>query len=74
MIEEVTVEDFGSVVLYRPHTRAARDWLMENADSRPWQWFGGTLTVEHRFAEAISMGLLEAGFELQIIFHNGRAR
>jgi hypothetical protein len=53
----VTVEDYGSVVLFRPHTRAARLWLERNTAWGNWQWVDGALMVEHRYAADIRMGL-----------------
>ena len=44
------IADHGSIVTIRPVSEAAREWLDENVDAEPWQWLGGALCVDHRFA------------------------
>ena len=51
----------GSILLFRPLTDAAREWLEEHVQEDA-QWFGGALVVEHRFAGDLAVGLVQAGF------------
>ena len=60
-IVDVRVNDQGSVVLLQPITEAASDWIDENIESEGWQWFGGALAVEHRYADAIIEGMQSDG-------------
>jgi hypothetical protein len=54
-----TVEDHGSLMLFRPLDAEVTAWLEEHTDGH---WFGGALAVEPRFAEALALGMLDAGF------------
>lgn len=56
----VTVEDHGTIIGITPLTQEAREWLSKNAVTEPWQWLGGTLMVDRRFAGALLDGLEEA--------------
>ena len=57
------IADHGSVFLIRPVSEAARQWLDENIVAEPWQWFAGSLAVDHRFARDIVAQITDAGFE-----------
>ncbi len=61
---DFTIADHGSVFLIRPVSEAARQWLDENAVAEPWQWLGGALAVDHRFARNIIAELTDAGFKI----------
>lgn len=58
---DVTVENHGSLVLFRPHTDAARTWVEDHVDDGA-QWFGGALVVEPRYAMPFTEALMESGF------------
>lgn len=60
---DFTIADHGSLFLIRPVSKAARQWLDENVVAEPWQWLGGALAVDHRFARDILAELVDAGFE-----------
>lgn len=61
---DLYVEDHGSVILFRPVSRGAREWLDKNV-SEDAQWFGGALAVEHRYAESLADGMTDAGLLLK---------
>ena len=42
--------DHGSVIAIVPLTPAAIGWIDENVVSEPWQWHGGALCVDPRYA------------------------
>ena len=50
----------GSILLFRPLTDAAREWLKENVQGDA-QWFGDALVVERRYAGDLAVGMLAAG-------------
>ena len=56
------IENHGSIILFRPITKEAREWLDFNCTPEPWQWFGGALAVEPRCAPDIHEGLVNDGF------------
>ena len=58
------ISDHGTVILIRPVSEAAHQWVEENVVVEPWQWFGGALGVDHRFARDLLDGIAAAGFEI----------
>jgi hypothetical protein len=63
--EDVEVEDQGSIVLLVPKTGAALRWFEDNVQSASWQWLGGSLAVDGRYARDIVAGLEAEGFLLR---------
>lgn len=57
---DVTVENHGSLVLVRPETDAATDWLNDNTDPEA-TWFAGALVVEPRYVEDLLLGMADEG-------------
>lgn len=43
----------GSVVLFGPNTQEGREWMNSELQSEPWQWLGGSLVVDARFAQGL---------------------
>ncbi len=64
MMADVNIENHGSLVLIRPLTEAASDWLDENI-SEDAQHFGGAVVVEPRYVEAIVEGMRNDGLEVR---------
>jgi len=64
MMADVNIESHGSLVLIRPLTEAASDWLDENI-SEDAQHFGGAVVVEPRYVEAIVEGMQNDGLEVR---------
>lgn len=64
-IPDVLVHNEGTVFLFNPLTPAAREWIDENVATEPYQWFGTTLVVEHRYAWGLAEGMKDAGLVLQ---------
>lgn len=62
---DVTVLNEGTIVLFVLNTEAAQEWVEENVDAPDYLRFGGNLAVEHRFAEAIIHGMLDAGLDVR---------
>lgn len=61
---DIEVENGGSLFLFRPLTDAGREWLNENTETEPYQWFGGALAVEHRYAQDLAQGALNDGLRV----------
>ena len=57
---DFTIQNEGSILLFRPLTDAAREWLKENVQEDA-QWFGDALVVECRYAGDLAVGMLAAG-------------
>lgn len=57
---DFSVENHGTLFLFRLHTEAAREWV-EGRVPEDAQFFGGALVVEHRYAPALAEGMLEDG-------------
>jgi len=57
------ISDQGTLVLFRPLTAAADEWVKENVDPKA-QWFGGALVVEHRYAADLLQGVKDDGLEV----------
>lgn len=59
---DARVENHGTIVLVRPLTEPALDWLSEHTDGT---WFGNALAVEHRYVSDLVAGLRDAGFAVE---------
>jgi len=58
---DIIAKDEGSVWLFIPKTARALKFLRTEVQSEPWQWLGGNLAVEHRYAEGLISLLEEEG-------------
>lgn len=57
---DVSVENHGSIMLFRLLTPAAQEWVDDNvADDA--QFLGNGLAVEPRYAENLASGMIDAG-------------
>jgi hypothetical protein len=61
---DVLVRNDGTVFVFCPLTDRAKDWLEENVEIEPWQWFGSAFVVEHRYAWGLGQGMKDAGLVL----------
>jgi hypothetical protein len=63
-VADVTVENHGSLLLFRLNTDEAREWVDEYvADDA--QYFGGALVVEPRYASNLANGMADDGLEVR---------
>jgi len=62
---DVLVSSVGTLYAFCPLTLQAKEWIDEHVQSKPWQWFGYVLIVEHRFAWELAQGMNDAGLVLQ---------
>jgi hypothetical protein len=63
-MSDFQITDQGTIILIRPLTEAACQWLDENVVSEPWQWVQGALCAEPRFARDLVDEIAAAGFEI----------
>jgi hypothetical protein len=61
-VADFTAIDQGSIVMLRPNTDAAREWLDENVESESWQWQGPFLCMDARMAQPLIEGIEAEGF------------
>ena len=61
---DVFVENYGSIFLFRPMTRAATDWISGKVQDDA-QWFGNALAVESRYALDLADGMRRDGLTLE---------
>lgn len=60
---DVEVSDQGSVVLFRPRTASARQWIDLHVQDDA-LWFGNSLVVEYRYVPYLLEGMLEDGLRV----------
>jgi len=58
------IENHGTIYLFRPLTASAQEWVEEHVEIPGWDWLGNGFGVEHRYAEPLIEGILDAGFEI----------
>ncbi|HLY45994.1 MAG TPA: hypothetical protein VKQ73_10480 [Stellaceae bacterium] len=63
-MSDFQIADHGTIITIQPLNAAAGDWLDENIVAEPWQWLGGALCAEHRFAGDLLDEIAAAGFEI----------
>ena len=58
------ITDEGSIVMIKPLTDEAKEWIYENVHTEGWQWMCGAFACDHQMAGDL-IGLIEAeGFTL----------
>lgn len=58
---DLLVRDEGTVVVFSPVSKPAREWIDEHVCSEPWQWLGDNLVVDHRYAPVLIAAAAESG-------------
>jgi hypothetical protein len=61
---DVTVLDEGTIVLFTLESEPAHEWWRENVDPDA-MTYCDAYVVEHRYAQPIITGLLDAGLEVE---------
>lgn len=62
---DVLVGKAGTVFTFCPLTARAKTFIEDNVASESYQWLGGTLVVEHRYAWGLAEGMLSDGLVLR---------
>lgn len=44
-----------------PKTSEAKQWILDNCYTEPWQWLGNNLAVDRHYIEDIAYGMKEDG-------------
>lgn len=64
--ERFSIANHGSIISIKPVSEAARTWVDENVVSEPWQWLGGALCVDIRYAIVLVDEIAAEGFEISL--------
>lgn len=64
-VVDVIVYNHGSVFLFSLLTPAAQEWVGENVETESHNWLGGSLAVEHRYADKLAVGMIQAGLNVR---------
>lgn len=56
-----------SIVLVTPENRQERKWLEQSTNADAWQWLGGSLAIDARFALDLLEGARSAGLDVEVI-------
>jgi hypothetical protein len=59
--DDYHVTNHGTIVTITPLTQDAADWIDENVATEDWQWMGGALAIEPRYAGELLYGMQEDG-------------
>jgi hypothetical protein len=60
---DITVENHGTIILVRPHTSDARNWLCTHCEHA--MWYGRAVACEPRYVAPIVEGLIADGFTVE---------
>lgn len=63
---DVSVENHGSVIIFRPLSDAAKSWIEEYVSREGYQPFRDALVVEPRFADNLLTGMQRDGLHISI--------
>ena len=61
---DIKVQNEGSIYLLSSLTPAGEDWIEEHIPEDAMTW-GGAIVVEHRYIEAIVVGAIADGLEVE---------
>jgi hypothetical protein len=61
---DVSIENCGTLFLFRAETEAGREWIHDHVPSDA-TYFAGSLAVEHRYAYTLAEGMANDGLILE---------
>ena len=61
---DIKIVNHGSVLAFHPVSPQGKQWLETKCDSEPWQWFGGSLCVDHRIAPGLAQAAESDGMRI----------
>lgn len=61
---DVLIEKHGTIVLVRPLTDAAKEWVTDNVPLESWQWMGDAFACEPRLVENLVTGMTDGGLKV----------
>jgi hypothetical protein len=59
------IRNEGTVVVFSPEDEVEKLWIADHVESEDWQWFGQSLTVDHRYADDLEEYIREAGLVIK---------
>ncbi len=63
---DVRIENHGTIATITALSAEAREWITENIECEPWQFFGGSVCAEPRYVQAIIDGMEAAGLRVEV--------
>jgi hypothetical protein len=63
MNPDISIENHGTIFLFRINTPAGSEWVTQNVQQDA-QFFGDALAVEHRYAQDLASGMSADGLVL----------
>ncbi len=60
MNSDISIENHGTIFLFRLNTSSAVEWVSQNVQEDA-QFFGDALVVEHRYARNVAAGMVAEG-------------
>ena len=64
MNPDISIENHGTIFLFRLNTQAATEWVEEHVQSDA-QFFGDALVVEHTYTRDLAMAAVADGLAVQ---------
>ena len=64
---DVTVQDHGSITAFVFNTGAAQDFAEEKLQAESWQYLGGSLCVDTRYAGDLIVGMEDDGLTVEYL-------
>jgi hypothetical protein len=61
---DVMARSHGSVWMFEPVSPRAKEWVKENVAVEGWAWMGPAFAVDHRYADNLISGMVDAGMEV----------
>jgi hypothetical protein len=61
---DFTVSRHGDIFLLRPHTTAARRWLLDHVEVEGWEWLGPAVAIDHHCIQPIIHDILQTSLTL----------
>lgn len=58
---DVSIENHGSVFMFRIHTNGAQEWVDENVGIEGWQWLGNGFAVDPHYVDELGCAMMDAG-------------
>lgn len=62
---DVFISNQGSIVMIRPLTQKAKDWVEANVQLEGYQWLGDSFACEPRYADDLISGMLGDDLEVE---------
>jgi hypothetical protein len=61
---DVNIDNQGTIFLFTPITRLAREWVEEHLQLEGWQCLGPSFAVDHRLAQPLAEDMVADGLRV----------